>query len=156
MNNAAMNIGQVIRALRIERGLTQEELALEAEVATSNVSRIENGLRQPTTGLLKRLAKALGINVSQLYALVEETTLPSLRCEFNATPHFDPSKEVWFDPTSFDVVQQLADDPLDNDIPLLLRYFRELNANNRELVMEQIKLLRKQQLRSDASETDKP
>lgn len=36
-----MHIGQIIYALRREKGLTQEALALAAETATSNLSRIE-------------------------------------------------------------------------------------------------------------------
>ncbi|WP_202969624.1 helix-turn-helix domain-containing protein [Pseudomonas sp. TCU-HL1] len=54
-----MHIGQVIYALRQEKGLTQEALALAAETATSNLSRIENGQRRPSGALLERLAYAL-------------------------------------------------------------------------------------------------
>lgn len=70
-----MNIGQVIRALRIERGLTQEALALEANVATSNISRVEAGRRQPTGSLLRSVAQALGTTVSWIYAQVESAEL---------------------------------------------------------------------------------
>lgn len=66
-----MYIGQVIYALRRERGLTQEALALAAETATSNLSRIEKGQRRPSGALLERLASALGTSVTAIYASLE-------------------------------------------------------------------------------------
>jgi hypothetical protein len=38
-----MQIGQIIRSLREEKGWSQEKLALEAGMATSHLSRIERG-----------------------------------------------------------------------------------------------------------------
>lgn len=70
-----MHIGQVVRLLRLGCGRTQEWLALEAGVATSHVSRIERGLRQPGGDLLRRLAQALGVSVSALHAASESGAL---------------------------------------------------------------------------------
>lgn len=66
-----MHIGRVIYALRRERGLTQEALALAAETATSNLSRIEKGQRRPSGALLERLASALSTSVTAIYASLE-------------------------------------------------------------------------------------
>jgi DNA-binding XRE family transcriptional regulator len=45
-------------------GLTQEQLAIAADVRQSEISRIENGRGNPTVLTLARLADALGLEVS--------------------------------------------------------------------------------------------
>lgn len=138
-----MSIGRVIRALRLERSLTQEGLALEANVATSNVSRIENAQRQPTSDLLHRLAKALGTSVSRIYALAEEMEgIQGDKRDKSFTNHAGTP--------DLGLVQQLAAGAPDNDTRLLLRYFRELNTDNQQLLMEQVKLLRRLQRQREA------
>lgn len=74
-----MKIGQVIKALRSEKGLSQEALALEVDTATSNLSRIEKGQRTPSLDLVYRLAKALGVSVSEVFRAVEEGEMPKSR-----------------------------------------------------------------------------
>ena len=74
-----MKIGLVIKALRSERGLSQEALALEVETATSNLSRIEKGLRTPSLDLIYRLATALRVPVSELFRAAEGGEMPSPR-----------------------------------------------------------------------------
>jgi transcriptional regulator with XRE-family HTH domain len=64
--------GKVLRALRDERGLSQEALALEAEVQRNYVSLIERGVNQPTITIIFKLAKALGMTPSQVVELVEK------------------------------------------------------------------------------------
>ena len=66
-----MHIGQIIRALREEKGWTQEVLALEAGMATSYVSRIERGERRLPTTRLENLAAALGTTAADIYAIAE-------------------------------------------------------------------------------------
>ena len=57
----------VIKRLRIERGLTQVELAKKAKVTQTYVAKIEGGDRvSPSLPVLKRLAKALGVPVTAL------------------------------------------------------------------------------------------
>lgn len=75
--NDCMKIGQIIKALRLEQGLSQEALALDADTATSNLSRIEKGLRTPSIDLLERIAPALKTRVSTIYALAEADGEPT-------------------------------------------------------------------------------
>ena len=63
--------GKVLRVLRVERGLSQEALALEAGVQRNYVSLIERGVNQPTITTIFKLATALGIKPSQVVELVE-------------------------------------------------------------------------------------
>ena len=58
--------GDVIRALREKKGLTQEELAQRIFVSGKAVSKWETGKGHPDISLLEPLAAALGISVIEL------------------------------------------------------------------------------------------
>jgi transcriptional regulator with XRE-family HTH domain len=57
-----------IRALRLERGLSQNEVAERAGMATSTLSRLESGDRRLALDHLTPLAGALGVGVGDLLA----------------------------------------------------------------------------------------
>jgi transcriptional regulator with XRE-family HTH domain len=61
-------LGQSIRALRQERGLTQEELGLESGLDRSFVGGIERGDGNPSYESLLRIAGALEAPVSAIVA----------------------------------------------------------------------------------------
>ena len=67
--------GKVLRALRAERGLSQEALALEAGIQRNYVSLIERGINQPTITIIFKLAASLEMQPSQLIELVEAQCL---------------------------------------------------------------------------------
>ena len=71
--------GQVLRTLRIERGLSQEALALDAGIQRNYVSLIERGINQPTITIIFKLATALEVQPSQLIELVEAQCLKPQR-----------------------------------------------------------------------------
>ena len=56
-----------IRALRKERGLSQEELARRCGVTRQTVNAIENNKYDPTLALAFHLAQELGTTVDQLF-----------------------------------------------------------------------------------------
>ena len=62
----------VLRERRVEAGLSQARLALEAEVDRTFVSLLERGGRQPTLSTLWRLAGALGVAPTELISGVEK------------------------------------------------------------------------------------
>jgi transcriptional regulator with XRE-family HTH domain len=64
--------GQVLREQRLSRDLSQEELALAADVDRTFVSQMERGIRQPTITTLMKLAGALGIQPSTLIVRMEK------------------------------------------------------------------------------------
>ena len=125
-----MHIGHAIRILRIQRKLTQEQLALEADIATSNVSRIEKGQRQPSQKLLVKLAAALNTTPSQLYAACEQPAIPDGQGS-------DINKAGLTEQTS-----QLL---LTSEAQVLLKLFHELNSDNKALLLEQLKALHRWQ-----------
>ncbi len=64
--------GKVLRAVRKEVGLTQEQLAHAAEIDRTFVSLIERGERQPTVRVLFKLATALRSTPVRLIELTQE------------------------------------------------------------------------------------
>jgi transcriptional regulator with XRE-family HTH domain len=64
--------GRVLRELRRERGLSQEALALEADLQRNYISLIERGINQPTITTLFKLAEALQMKPREMVGLVEE------------------------------------------------------------------------------------
>ena len=66
-----MNIGQAIREIRIAHKATLEEIAFAADTNASNLSRIERGTQGYSADTLDRIAKALGVTVSDLHLRME-------------------------------------------------------------------------------------
>jgi transcriptional regulator with XRE-family HTH domain len=64
--------GQVLREQRQSRQLSQEELALAADVDRTFVSQMERGIRQPTITTLMKLAGALNKQPSTLNVRMEK------------------------------------------------------------------------------------
>jgi transcriptional regulator with XRE-family HTH domain len=61
-------VRQRIRSLRVERGLTQEQLCEKAGISLDAVTRIESGSRVPTLNTLERLAHGLNVAITDLVA----------------------------------------------------------------------------------------
>jgi transcriptional regulator with XRE-family HTH domain len=69
--DAGLAFSKVLRERRKQAGLTQEKLALEADVQRNYVSLIERGIHQPTITVIFKLAAALQCPASVLIADVE-------------------------------------------------------------------------------------
>ncbi len=59
-------IGRNLRRLRLERRLSQEALAFEADIDRAYMGALERGVRNPTVLLLERLAVVLHVPVSTI------------------------------------------------------------------------------------------
>ncbi len=59
-------IGQNIRKIREEKGISQENLAFEAGLYRTYVGHLENNRYSPTAYILYRIASALKVNISEL------------------------------------------------------------------------------------------
>jgi transcriptional regulator with XRE-family HTH domain len=59
-------LGKNIRRLRQQKGLTQEELAFEAEIHLTSIGRIERGKRNPSLLVMASIADALSVPLSML------------------------------------------------------------------------------------------
>jgi transcriptional regulator with XRE-family HTH domain len=71
-DNISAIFGQVLREQRNSRGISQEDLALSADVDRTFVSQMERGIRQPSITTLIKLSGALGVQPSVLVARVEK------------------------------------------------------------------------------------
>ena len=67
----AAAFGMVIRELRSEAGLTQEQLGFEADLRRTFISVLELGQQQPTLTTIFKLGKALKTPASSIIELVE-------------------------------------------------------------------------------------
>ncbi len=59
-------LGRNVRAARLRAGLSQEQLAFEAQMKRSYVSDMERGTRNPTVKAIGRLAVALNVAPADL------------------------------------------------------------------------------------------
>jgi transcriptional regulator with XRE-family HTH domain len=65
-------LAALLRRLREERGMTQEQLAFDAGITSSALSRIERGLNSPGWMTVRRLANALNVSLVRLASDLEE------------------------------------------------------------------------------------
>lgn len=56
-----------LRRCRVARGLSQEKLAVDAEIDRTYISGLERGVVNPTVLILDRLAAALSIPIAELF-----------------------------------------------------------------------------------------
>ena len=75
----ARQLGARVKSVRLARGLTQSKLAERAEMTSDEVSRIERGAREPRFLTIERLAAALGVSPSDLFAGSEHAQPASRR-----------------------------------------------------------------------------
>ncbi|SKD08426.1 Helix-turn-helix [Chitinophaga ginsengisegetis] len=62
-------LGARIRELRLQRDMSQEDLANEADIPLSQIGRIERGENNPTISSLYVIAIALNVDLKQLVDL---------------------------------------------------------------------------------------
>ena len=75
-----MKLGDKIRELREEFGLTQGQLAGNASVSQGYISQLENGdVKNPSAAVLLRVAQAMGVNPDELFEAAGYPTVRTLR-----------------------------------------------------------------------------
>ena len=62
-----LDLGIRVRELRKAKGWTLEQASVQAGLARSTLSKIENGQMSPTYDALKKLAQGMGVSVPQLF-----------------------------------------------------------------------------------------
>ncbi|HET8566776.1 MAG TPA: helix-turn-helix transcriptional regulator [Solirubrobacterales bacterium] len=65
-------LGEAVRTLRLEAGMSQEELADAAGTDLTQVGGIERGVRNPSYATLLRMAGALDTSVGRLTSLADD------------------------------------------------------------------------------------
>lgn len=59
-------LGERIRSIRQEQNLSQDDLAVKANIEQKLISKIELGTNSPSITTLDKIARALGLTVSQI------------------------------------------------------------------------------------------
>lgn len=67
MSDLRVRFGRRLRELRIERGMTQEDLARVTGFSTAFISQMERGINAPSFESLESLARALDVSVKDLF-----------------------------------------------------------------------------------------
>lgn len=60
-------VARNLRRLRVSRAISQEALAVDAEIDRTYVSRLERSLENPSVAVLERLAIALDADIRDLF-----------------------------------------------------------------------------------------
>lgn len=75
-NAVTAALGKSLKDLRIARNASQEELAEDAGLDRTFVSRVERGVSNPTLFVLSNLCAALDVTLSQLFEPVTANLTP--------------------------------------------------------------------------------
>ena len=67
MKTVQERFGAQVRRLRHAHGWSQEKLAARAQLHWTYVGGVERGERNPTVGVISRIAKALGVPIRDLF-----------------------------------------------------------------------------------------
>ena len=63
-----MNIGEKLRQLRLQRNLTQEEMADRCELSKGFISQVERDLASPSIATLTDMLECLGSNLKEFFS----------------------------------------------------------------------------------------
>ncbi|MFV0499769.1 MAG: helix-turn-helix domain-containing protein [Bacilli bacterium] len=67
-----MEIGKKVKDLRIQYGLTQEELASRCELSKGFISMLENDLTSPSVSTMQDLLEVFGLTMSEFFMKFDE------------------------------------------------------------------------------------
>ena len=68
MEDIRQRLGTNVKRLRVATGLSQEAFADLAGIHRTYISDIERGARNPTITVVNRIAVALSVNITELFA----------------------------------------------------------------------------------------
>lgn len=112
-----LNFGKTLKLFRSELGLTQEELAWRAGLHRSYVADVERGARNLSLSSIEKLAEALEISITALFAR-SEAAAPEVNNQLPAGVRGRPVD-----------ILLVEDEP--NDVELTLWAFKRARMNNR-------------------------
>lgn len=69
-----MKLGEKIKLIRKSKGISQEELSSMLKINRNYLSRIETGKSEPTSSILKNIAKIFNIDLNSLLEVSDKPT----------------------------------------------------------------------------------
>ena len=130
-----MNIGEYIKKIREEKGLSINQLALYSDVSAAHISRIERGLREPSPEILKKLSQALKVPYEELMAAagyldeIEQNNIVAEQKIAEAIADDPELLEFWEELTKRD------------DLQLLFKQVRDLSPQTIKRIIKYIKIV---------------
>lgn len=82
-----MDIGQRIKQLRIQNGLTLEELASRSELTKGFLSQLERNLTSPSVSTLEDILEALGTDLASFFKESKETKVVFKKDDYFVDEH---------------------------------------------------------------------
>lgn len=76
-----MDIGQRLKEIRMQRGLSQRELATRAGLTNGTISLIETDKTSPSVASLKSLLDAIPISMAEFFGSIEDAPKVSFRAD---------------------------------------------------------------------------
>ena len=80
-NSHRQRIGPAVRRMRLQQGMTLDDLAAAAGVSPSHLSRLERSQTLPSFPVLAKIAAALGTNVNDFVRLEHDVTVMDAQLE---------------------------------------------------------------------------
>ncbi|MNO17210.1 helix-turn-helix protein [compost metagenome] len=102
-----VEIGKKIKTLRLQKGMTQEELAVKLNMSSQAVSKWENNVTMPDIQILPDLSVIFGVTIDELFALTDDTHLERIG-NMISTEHFISEDD-------FNYAEQFLKEKLNND-----------------------------------------
>lgn len=72
-------LGSRIKALRIAKNFTQEQVAEKIGISRQKYARIESGVNSITLDILSKIAEVLGVTVGDITRVLDETPVVAYR-----------------------------------------------------------------------------
>lgn len=116
-----MAFKDVLKELRINRGLTQDDLSKGTGLAKSTISMYENGNREPNFETLELFADFFNVDMNTLFE------------------HNSQNISYYLNPETAKLAQAIHDDP---DLRILLDASRDLEPEDIKFVVELVKKLK--------------
>lgn len=125
-NIQPMKIGQVIREIREAHKATLEDIALAADTNASNLSRIERGTQGYSPETLERIAKALGVTVSELHLRMETASKTTDKTSRSVGSQHHPLLDPTITSSKYSALTQEHRELVDDFMTMLLRRQRAI------------------------------
>lgn len=119
----SIEIGKKIKALRLQKGMTQEELGAKLNMSSQAISKWENSVTMPDIQMLPNLSVILGVTIDELFALTDDTHLERIQ-NMIYNEHFISKDD-------FNYAEQFLKEKLNDDVkkPQCLTLLAELHIH---------------------------